>query len=259
VVTAEPKLLPSTLNCTLSVLEETLVETVMFPVTVAPETGEVIEMVGGRLLTLIEEDALVVVLPDELVAIAVREKVPSDNLLVSSEKSKGALVTAAPTLFPSTMNCTLVVLEETLVVIGTVPETVAPEVGEVIETLGAPALATVMETGELRVDWPDASMASAVSRWVPSDNFVESREYSNGALVTVGPELFPSTLNCTLMVFVETLVMTVTAPDTVVPWDGAVIEIVGGVVADKLPFFEPALVSPTHPLQSSDRRMMIRQ
>jgi hypothetical protein len=45
----------------------------------------------------------------------------------------------------------LVVLEEALVVIETVPETVAPVAGEVIETLGAPAFATVIETAELKV------------------------------------------------------------------------------------------------------------
>jgi hypothetical protein len=81
----------------------------------------------------------------------------------------------------------------------------------------------------------------------------------NGALVTVGPELCPSTLNCTLMVLGETLAMTATAPETVVPWAGAVIEIVGGVVEDEPPFFEPALVRPTHPLQSSDSIIKIRQ
>jgi hypothetical protein len=49
------------------------------------------------------------------------------------------------------LNCTLVVLEEELVVIGTMPETVAPMAGEVIEMLGAPELATVTETAELKI------------------------------------------------------------------------------------------------------------
>jgi hypothetical protein len=75
----------------------------------------------------------------------------------------------------------------------------------------------------------------------------------------VAPEFAPSTLNCTLMVFVETLAMTETAPETVVPEAGAVIAIVGGVVEDKLPFFEPALVRPTHPLQSSDSIIKTKQ
>ena len=61
------------------------------------------------------------------------------------------------------------------------------------------------------------------------------------------------------MVLGETLAMTATAPETVVPWAGAVIEIVGGVVEDEPPFFEPALVRPTHPLQSSDSIIKIRQ
>ena len=70
---------------------------------------------------------------------------------MSSEKSSGALVTATPVLFPSTLNCTLVVLGEALVVIGIVPETVAPGAGEVIEMVGAPVLVTLIETAVLEV------------------------------------------------------------------------------------------------------------
>jgi hypothetical protein len=100
---------------------------------------------------LIEDEGLLVDLPARLVATAVSDFDPSDNLVVSSEKSKGALVTAAPALFPSTLNSTLAVLEETLVVIGTVPETFAPGAGEVIETVGTPELATLIETAVLMV------------------------------------------------------------------------------------------------------------
>ena len=74
----------------------------------------------------------------------------------------------------------------------------------------------------------------------------------NGALVTAAPEFFPSSMNCTLMVLVETFVVTETTPETVAPWAGAVMETVGGVFEDRLPFLEPALVRPTHPVQSSD-------
>jgi hypothetical protein len=63
-----------------------------------------------------------------------------------SEKLNGAPVTAAPELLPSTLNCTLVVLEETLVETVVVPETVAPESGEVIEIVGAEELLTVTVT-----------------------------------------------------------------------------------------------------------------
>jgi len=52
------------------------------------------------------------------------------------EKLNGALVTAAPTLPPSTRNWTLAVLEDELVSTLTVPETVAPAVGEVIVIVG---------------------------------------------------------------------------------------------------------------------------
>jgi len=46
-------------------------------------------------------------------------------------------VTAAPVFLPSTWNCTLVVLEETLVEMVMVPETMAPDAGAVMKTVGA--------------------------------------------------------------------------------------------------------------------------
>jgi hypothetical protein len=59
---------------------------------------------------------------------------------VLSEKLNGAFVTAPPAPLPSTLNCTLVVFADTFVVIVMVPETVAPEVGELMETVGAELL-----------------------------------------------------------------------------------------------------------------------
>ena len=139
--------MPSTLNCTLVVLEETLVETVVVPETVAPESGEVIEIVGAvELLTVTMTVALVPVCPAELPATAESEWVPLESVVVLREKLKGARVTAAPELLPSTLNCTLVVLEETLVETVVVPETVAPESGEVIEIVGGVELLTVTMT-----------------------------------------------------------------------------------------------------------------
>ena len=69
-----------------------------------------------------------------------------ESAVVFREKPNGALVTAAPELAPSTLNCTLVTLEETLVETATVPETVAPDVGAVIEMDGAEELSTVIVT-----------------------------------------------------------------------------------------------------------------
>lgn len=64
--------------------------------------------------------------------------------------------------------------------------------------------------------------------------------------------LFPSTMNSTLAVFEETLVLIEISPDTVASGAGAVMEIVGGVDLDAGPFFMSALVRPTHPKQNRD-------
>jgi hypothetical protein len=75
-------------------------------------------------------------------------------------------------------------------------------------------------------------------------------------VVTAAPVLFPSTLNCTLVVLEETLVVTETAPETAAPEAGAVIEIVGGVDEEVFLGVFSALVRPTHPVQHSDKRKM---
>lgn len=78
-----------------------------------------------------------VVCPAALLATAVSEWLPFEKVIVFNESLNGALVTAVPALLPSTLNCTLVVLADTLVETATVPETVAPDVGEVMATVGA--------------------------------------------------------------------------------------------------------------------------
>src|SRR5258708_1500116 len=109
-VTAAPELFASTLNCTFVVFAETLVEIVLIPEIVAPESGEVIEIVGaGELLTLTMTVPLVAVCPVELLATAVREWLALESVVVFRESLNGAPVTAAPELLPSTLNCTLVV------------------------------------------------------------------------------------------------------------------------------------------------------
>jgi hypothetical protein len=258
-VTGAPELLPSTLNCTLVVLEETLVVTVVVPETVAPESGEVIEIVGAvDLLKVSETAALVVVCPAELLATAESEWVPLESVVVLREKLKGAWVTAGPELLPSNLNCTLVVLEETLVVTVVVPKTVAPESGEVIEIAGSAELLTVIITAALDAISPFEFKAAAVSEWVPWDNLVVSREESKGALVTAAPMVLPSTMNSTLVVFEETAAASEMSPDTVASGAGAVMEIVGGVDLEAGPFFMSALVRPTHPKQNIDE-IRIRQ
>jgi len=151
-------------------------------------------------------------------------------------------------LLPSTWNCTLVVLAETLVVTVTVPDTVAPEAGEVIEIVGAVALFTVTATPGLVVVLFEVSLATAVSVCVPWLTVVVFHEKLYGDAVTALPTLLPSTWNCTLaMPTLELAVaLTVTAPETVAPAVGAVIETVGAADCDGL-----ADVSPMHPLSKS--------
>jgi len=82
-------------------------------------------------------DALLVICPAEVDAAAESEWLPLESAVVSKDKVNGALVKALPELPPSTSNWTLVVLEETLATTLSVPETVAPEPGEVMDTVGA--------------------------------------------------------------------------------------------------------------------------
>jgi hypothetical protein len=202
------------------------------PETVAPEAGELMETTGrilSALLTVTETAALVPVCPAELLATAESEWLAFVSDVVLRERLKGALVTAAPELLPSILNCTLVVLEETLVVTVVVPETVAPESGEVIEIVGVVELLTVTTTVVLVVFCPAMLLATAESEWLPFVSVAVLREKLKGAWVTGAPELLPSNLNCTLVVLEETLVVTVVIPETVAPESGEVIEIVGAV------------------------------
>ena len=89
-------------------------------------------------------EALVVDSVPELLATAAIEWLPLERVVVFKERLNGALVTLAPELIPSTSNCTLVVLDETLVVILMVPATVEPDAGAVMEIVGA-AGATIAE------------------------------------------------------------------------------------------------------------------
>lgn len=168
------------------------------------------------------------------------------------ESVNGAVESAVPVSIPSTLNCTFVVLVDTLVETAITPETVAPDAGEVMEIFGAPEFLTLSATDGLVAMWPAGSAAMAVSECEPSDNLVVSRERSKGALVTAALALVPSTLNCTLLVSAETLVVTATAPETVAPEAGEEIETAGAAVLSvDVPFFEFALVRPTQPAQYS--------
>jgi hypothetical protein len=135
-------LLPSTWNWTLAIptLELDVALTVVVPETVAFAVGAVIETVGGAtvLLTFTLTPALVVVLFEVSLATAVSVWFALLKVAVFKEKLYGDVVTALPTLLPSTWNWTLAIptLELAVALTVVVPETVAFAAGVVTETVG---------------------------------------------------------------------------------------------------------------------------
>src|SRR5262245_38591989 len=120
----------------------------------------------------------------------------------------------------------------------TVPDTVAPLAGEVIDTVGGVvsgggALFTVTLTAaEVRV-LPAASGAMAVSVCVPLALPAVLHETEYGALVSSAPRFLPSTRKRTpaTPTLSEALAVTVMVPETVAPFPGDVIDTLGGVVS----------------------------
>jgi hypothetical protein len=89
-------------------------------------------------------------------------------------------------------------LLEALAVTVTVPDTVAPEAGDVIDTVGGGvlfALFTVTVIVALIPVWPALSWAAARSVCDPLLALVLSQEYEYGAVVTTLPTLAPSNSN----------------------------------------------------------------
>src|SRR5258707_10375341 len=82
--------------------------------------------------------ALVAVWPPALRAAAVRLCWPFGAAVVSQEIENGAEVISEPRLPPSSLNCTPTVFAEAFAETVADAETVAPDVGEVIETVGPP-------------------------------------------------------------------------------------------------------------------------
>jgi hypothetical protein len=82
---------PSTWNCTLptATLSDAVAESVIVPETVAPETGEVIETVGGVvsdvLFTVMDTAVLVVLFPEVSAATAVRLCLPFARVVVFND------------------------------------------------------------------------------------------------------------------------------------------------------------------------------
>jgi hypothetical protein len=110
---------------------------------------------------------------------------------------------------------------------------------------------TLTETPALLAFCPPAMLATAVSKWPPFERVVVFSEKLNGAIVTAGPALAPSTSNCTLVVFAGTLDLTVIVPETVAPEAGELTETVGAAVLVGAAWLTSALAPPPQPAQSS--------
>src|SRR5262249_32931542 len=137
-VSSAPRLAPSSLNCTPATptLSEALAVTATVPETVAPfaGAGRVTEgggvSGGGALLTVTVTDAELLI-PAASRAVAESVCVPLATAAVFHETENGALVSSAPRLAPSSLNCTPATptLSAALAVTATVADTVAPFAG----------------------------------------------------------------------------------------------------------------------------------
>ena len=92
-------------------------------------------------------------------------RLPLATLRLFQVTWKGAAVSSAPMLAPSTLNCTPARPRSSaaLAVTWTSPVTVAPAAGAVSETVGGAPLSTVTATCVDVVAFPAASRATAVS------------------------------------------------------------------------------------------------
>ena len=171
-VTSAPNAAPSSRNCTPTTptLSLAVADTVTAPATVAPFAGAVMETTGGvvSLETVTPMTALVVRFPAASRATADRVCAPFVEDLLSHDALYGAIVTSAPNAAPSSSNCTPTTPTLSLAPANTltVPETVAPLAGAVIETAGGVvSLKTVTLTTALVVRFPAASRATAERVW----------------------------------------------------------------------------------------------
>src|SRR6202023_3145933 len=171
--------------------------------------------------------AAVAVLPAAARATAVSVCEPLLALVVFHETEYGAVVCSTPKLAPSRRNCTRTTptLSDALALTVNVPETVEPVAGAVTLTVGGVvSFATVTVTAAAVAVLPAASRATAVNVCEPLLTVVVFHETEYGAVVCSTPKLAPSRRNCTpaTPTLSEALVLTVTVPETVAPFAGAV-------------------------------------
>src|SRR6267142_4723 len=190
---------------------------------------------GGALLDTVTVTEEGVVLPAASRATAVTVCEPSLTVAVFQETEYGALVSSAPKLLPSILNCTPATptLSEASACTVSVPDTVWPLPGKVMLAVGGVvsagggggALFTVTEIdAELNCRPSKPSRATALKLCEPLAAPVVSQEIEYGAEVAGAPRLAPSSWNCTLETVrpptMLTLALTGTVPETVDPEAG---------------------------------------
>src|SRR4051812_18524304 len=185
--------------------------------------------------TVTETVADVVMLPAASRALAESACAPLDTGSVFQAIVNGAAVSSAPSAAPSSRNCTPAtptLSAADAVTVTAEPDTVVPSAGAVTDTVGAVrSLLTVTRTSAAVAVLPAPSRATALSVWLPlaPASVFQLTEY--GAAVSSAPRLTPSSLNCTptTAMLSAAFALTATAPSTVAPAAGALMETVGTV------------------------------
>jgi hypothetical protein len=150
-------------------------------------------------------------------------------------------------------------LSEALAETVMVPETVAPELGEVMLTVGAVVSDTVTLTEDEVPVLFAASRATALRVWVPTEAVAVFHATEYGAVVSSAPRLAPSSRNWTPVTptLSEALAETVIVPETVAPALGEVMLTVGAVVSGGAPF-ETVTEEDVLLLPAASRAMAVR-
>jgi hypothetical protein len=150
-------------------------------------------------------------------------------------------------------------LSEALAETVMVPETVAPELGDVMLTVGAVVSGTVTLTDAEVAVLPAASRATALRVWVPTEAVAVFHATEYGAVVSSAPRLAPSSRNWTpaTPTLSEALAETVIVPETVAPALGEVMLTVGAVVSGGAPF-ETVTEEDVLLLPAASRAMAVR-
>ncbi len=162
---------------------------------------------------------------------------PAVPLRVSQSTEYGAVASSAPRAAPSRKNCTPATptLSDASADTVTVPDTVLPAAGAVMDTVGAVGSApcTVTPTAADVVWLPEPSLARAVSECAPLAAVAVFQLTEYGAVASSAPSTAPSSRNWTPATPTSSAAVadTVTVPDSVLPAEGAERVTVGGTVS----------------------------